>query len=80
MDGLGEDIDVAFILTTNRADLLEPALAARPGRIDQAVEVPLPDRAARRRLLEIYRGTLPLEVADLDAVVERTEGVTACRS
>ena len=43
MDGLDEDHDVLFVLTTNRADLLEPALAARPGRIDQAVELPLPN-------------------------------------
>jgi len=45
MDGLTEDADIIFLLTTNRADLLEPALAARPGRIDQAVEIPLPDAA-----------------------------------
>ena len=32
-----QDADVIFVLTTNRADLLEPALAARPGRVDQAV-------------------------------------------
>jgi ATP-dependent 26S proteasome regulatory subunit len=31
MDGLGQDLDVTFLLTTNRADLLEPALAERPG-------------------------------------------------
>ena len=31
MDGIGEDADVIFVLTTNRADLLEPALAARRG-------------------------------------------------
>ena len=37
MDGLAEDADVVFLLTTNRADLLEPALASRPGRVDQAV-------------------------------------------
>lgn len=43
IDGLGEDADVAFLLTTNRADLLEPGLAQRPGRVDQAVELPLPD-------------------------------------
>ena len=43
MDGLAEDADVAFLLTTNRADLLEPALMQRPGRVDLAVEVPLPD-------------------------------------
>ena len=54
MDGLDEDHDVLFVLTTNRADLLEPALATRPGRIDQAVELPLPDADGRRRLLELY--------------------------
>jgi ATP-dependent 26S proteasome regulatory subunit len=40
MDGLSGDVDVLFVLTTNRPDLLEPALAARPGRVDQAVELP----------------------------------------
>ena len=60
MDGLDEDHDVLFVLTTNRADLLEPALAARPGRIDQAVELPLPDADGRRRLLELYGEGLEL--------------------
>ena len=52
MDGLEEDADVVFILfTTNRADLLEPALASRPGRVDQAFEIPAPDAKCRARLL-----------------------------
>jgi len=54
MDGLDEDHDVMFVLTTNRADLLEPALAARPGRVDEAVELPLPDAEGRRRLITFY--------------------------
>ena len=77
MDGLAEDADVVFVLTTNRADLLEPALAARPGRVDQAVELRLPDAAARRRLFELYRGGLTVDTSGLDDVLERTEGVTA---
>ena len=77
MDGLGEDIDVTFVLTTNRVDVLEPALAARPGRIDHAVEIPLPDAEGRRRLLALYRGTLDLDLAEPERVIERTEGVTA---
>ncbi|HEX7992369.1 MAG TPA: AAA family ATPase, partial [Streptosporangiaceae bacterium] len=40
MDGLAADNDVTFLLTTNRADLLEEALAARPGRVDHAAELP----------------------------------------
>jgi hypothetical protein len=77
MDGLAADADVTFLLTTNRADLLEPALAERPGRVDHAVALPLPDAAARGRLLRLYRGNLELDLADLETVIERTDGVTA---
>jgi cell division protease FtsH len=79
MDGAAADADLLFLLTTNRADLLEPALAARPGRVDVAVEIPLPDDDGRRRLLEVYtRGLeLALDEAELAALVQRTEGVTA---
>jgi len=77
MDGLGEDLDITFLLTTNRADLLEPALAQRPGRVDHAALLPVPDAGARLRLLQLYQGTLVLDLADPDAVIGRTEGVTA---
>jgi cell division protease FtsH len=77
MDGLDGDADVTFVLTTNRVDVLEPALAMRPGRVDHAVEVPIPDADGRRRLLALYRGGLDLDLDDADEVVERTAGVTA---
>lgn len=77
MDGIGEDADVLFVLTTNRADILEPALAQRPGRIDLAVELGLPGREERRRLLELYGRGLDLRLDDPEVVVARTEGVTA---
>ncbi len=77
MEGLNSADDVTFLLTTNRADLLEPALAARPGRVDLAAELPLPDTAARRKLLRLYQGNLIFDGVDIDDVVARTEGVTA---
>jgi ATPase family associated with various cellular activities (AAA) len=77
MDGLGSVADVTFLLTTNRADLLEPALAARPGRVDLAAELPLPDAEARRRLVRLYQGNLVLDLAGEESIIERTEGVTA---
>ena len=77
MDGLEEDADITFVLTTNRPDLLEPALAARPGRIDEAVEIDLPDAMSRERLIRLYGEGLDLRIADMDAVVARTEGVSA---
>jgi hypothetical protein len=77
MDGLGQDMDVTFLLTTNRADLLEEALAARPGRVDHAVQLPVPDADARSRLIQLYQGNLELDLIDPQTVVARTEGVTA---
>lgn len=76
MDGLADDADILFVLTTNRPDLLEPALPARPGRIDQAVEVPLPDANCRRRLFELYSRGLKV-TAPIDPYVERTAGASA---
>ncbi|MBV9605376.1 MAG: ATP-binding protein [Solirubrobacterales bacterium] len=79
MDGAAADADLLFVLTTNRADLLEPALAARPGRVDVAIEIALPDAEGRERLLALYGRSLPLQLSEAETreVVERTEGVTA---
>ncbi|WP_136518101.1 AAA family ATPase [Cellulomonas telluris] len=77
LDGLAPDADVTFLLTTNRADVLEPALAQRPGRIDLAVEVPLPDDAGRRRLFALYAQGLPFSDDALDAAADATAGMTA---
>ena len=79
MDGAATDSDLLFLLTTNRADILEPALAARPGRVDVAIEIGLPDADARRRLFELYSRGVPLNIDDdeTDQVIERTAGVTA---
>jgi cell division protease FtsH len=79
MDGAAPDADLLFVLTTNRSDLLEPALAARPGRVDVAVEIDLPDAEARRRLFTLYARSVPTELteSDIDGIVERCAGVTA---
>jgi hypothetical protein len=77
MDGLADDVDVLFLLTTNRPDLLEPALASRPGRVDQAIEIPLPDAACRSRLFELYGRGLTMRLAREARFIEATEGASA---
>jgi hypothetical protein len=76
LDGLDGDADVTFILTTNRVDILEPALAERPGRVDLAVEIPLPDTDARRRLFAHYAHGLGLSPAAITAAADRATGTT----
>jgi ATPase family associated with various cellular activities (AAA) len=79
MDGAAPDADLLFVLTTNRADLLEPALAARPGRVDVAIEIDLPDEEGRERLLSLYARSVPLHLSEPERrhIIERMEGVTA---
>ncbi|KWV53941.1 cell division protein FtsH [Bradyrhizobium macuxiense] len=77
MDGLKQDSDILFVLTTNRPEELESALAGRPGRVDQAIEVPLPDETGRGKLVQLYGKGLPLEQPVIDEAVRRTDGVSA---
>jgi AAA+ superfamily predicted ATPase len=77
MDGLREDADVLFILTTNRPDQIEPALISRPGRIDQAIEFPLPDEEGRAKLTKLYARGLEISQELMDSIVSRTKGVSA---
>ena len=81
MDGLAADADITFILTTNRADLLERALVERPGRVDLAVEIAKPDHEGRERLFRLYAADLlaagQLSESAVHTAAARTEGVTA---
>jgi len=76
MDGLGPKADVIFLLTTNRPRILETALAARPGRVDQAIYFPLPDRACRRRLFEHFAHGLDLTRVNWEPLLDRTDGAS----
>lgn len=77
MDGLRADADILFVLTTNRPEVLEEALAARPGRIDQAIEFPIPDADGRARLVRLYAQRVSVPADVVERVVERTAGVSA---
>jgi len=76
MEGLAEDEDLLFLLTTNRPDVIEPALAARPGRIDLALEIPLPSEDGRRRLFGLYGDGIDIDPASEHDLVERSGGVS----
>jgi len=70
MDGFSSEARILFVMTTNRPETLEPALAGRPGRVDQSIEIGLPEDAERRRLIRHFAGVLRLGddvVADVSA-------------
>ncbi|HEY7657935.1 MAG TPA: ATP-binding protein [Burkholderiales bacterium] len=73
MDGIAPEARLLFVLTTNRPEVLEPALAARPGRVDQAIEVGLPGEAERTLLVQRYAGRVRVS-KDLAAETARRVG------
>ncbi|ACZ38393.1 MAG: ATP-dependent zinc metalloprotease FtsH [Sphaerobacter thermophilus] len=76
MDGFEERTTVVVVAATNRVDILDPALL-RPGRFDRKVVVDLPDRKARRAILEVHARGKPLaENVNLDELAARTTGMT----
>jgi cell division protease FtsH len=77
MDGIQTDAAIIFILTTNRASALEEALASRPGRIDQAIEFPLPDATSRAKLVQLYSCGVRVDEGVVRYIVGKTDNVSA---
>ena len=59
MDGFASNSGVIVIAATNRPDVLDRALL-RPGRFDRRIEISLPDRYARYKILSVHARTKPL--------------------
>jgi transitional endoplasmic reticulum ATPase len=76
LDGLEDLKGVVVIGATNRPDIIDEALL-RPGRFDRILEVPPPDKDARKQIFHIHTKKKPLESdVNLDKLVEMTEGMT----
>jgi transitional endoplasmic reticulum ATPase len=76
LDGLEDLKGVVVIAATNRPDIIDEALL-RPGRFDRILEVPPPDRDARKQIFQIHTKKKPLDSdVKLDKLVEMTDGMT----
>ncbi len=74
MDGFVKS-SIIVLAATNRPDVLDSALL-RPGRFDQQITVPAPDRRGRARILELYLRRRNVEEVDTEALSRRTAGFT----
>lgn len=59
MDGFESNEGVILIASTNRPDVLDPALL-RPGRFDRQVVVPMPDIRGRKEIINVYIKKIPI--------------------
>jgi len=70
------DWHVLFMGSTNRPDVLDPALL-RPGRFDQIIKVDRPDRVGRKAIIQGYLSKINHDKSiDVDAIVADTPRAT----
>ncbi|MEM1508701.1 MAG: CDC48 family AAA ATPase, partial [Thermofilaceae archaeon] len=76
MDGLKGRGQVIVIGATNRPNAVDPALR-RPGRFDREIAFPVPDKRARKEILQVHTRNMPLaEDVRLEELSEITHGFT----
>lgn len=74
MDGLESRGNLVVVGITNIPNTLDPALR-RPGRFDREISIPIPDKNARKEILEIHTRGMPLaENVNLDKLAEISHG------
>ena len=74
MDGFQPEEAVVVLAATNRPDVLDPALL-RPGRFDRKIVLELPQKKARREILDVHTRSTPLgNGVDLDKIAAITVG------
>jgi transitional endoplasmic reticulum ATPase len=76
MDGAGVKKNLFFIGATNRPDILDEALI-RPGRLDQLIYIPLPDKGARKNIFKAVLRKSPIAPnVSFDFMSELTQDFT----
>ena len=77
LDRLSDTPNLVVLAATNRRERIDGALL-RSGRLEQSIEVPNPDRATRKAVLDVHTRTMQLaDDVDLDAVAASTEGASS---
>ncbi|MDV3293813.1 MAG: CDC48 family AAA ATPase [Nitrososphaerales archaeon] len=74
LDGIQSLNGVVVLAATNRIDIVDTALL-RAGRFDKLIQIPLPDKDARREILKIHlKGVPAAKDVDVERLVDMTEG------
>jgi transitional endoplasmic reticulum ATPase len=76
-DGIEELKGVLVLGATNRPDMLDPAVL-RPGRFDEIIEIPLPEKTDREAIFKVHLCGKPVEAAvDQEELSARTGGFSS---
>jgi SpoVK/Ycf46/Vps4 family AAA+-type ATPase len=79
MDGLESNNGVIVVATTNDLASIEPAIKDRPSRFDAVLEIGLPNKDARRQIIQRQLETLKVDAGGLELMATATEGLTGAQ-
>ena len=75
-DGFDPLGNVKIMAATNRPELLDSALL-RPGRFDRILEVPMPEKDARKMIFDIHTKYMPMDAdVDIELLSKKTENAS----
>ncbi len=72
LDGMDVTKGIILVGTTNKPELIDPALL-RPGRFDKVIYVPPPDYRERTAILNIHLSGKPVLDVDMEEIAKRSE-------
>ena len=82
LDGMENMHGVVVLAATNRADMIDTALL-RPGRFDKIIQIPMPDKESRKKILEINVKEIPAVVdpqspdcVNIEKIAEMADGMS----
>ena len=82
LDGMENMHGVVVLAATNRADMIDTALL-RPGRFDKIIQIPMPDKESRKKILEINVKEIPADVdpqspdcVNIEKIAEMADGMS----
>ncbi len=71
MSGFADDSGILVLAATNRVDTLDNALL-RPGRFDRQIEIMLPDKNARKDIIQLYLSKMDAKEVNIDELADMT--------
>jgi len=79
MDGMDSNNGVLVLATTNHTENIDPAISDRPGRFDRIIEVPLPDNAQRKKIIQNLMRNMPSKITGkkvIDGIASKSSGLS----
>jgi SpoVK/Ycf46/Vps4 family AAA+-type ATPase len=76
LDGMNDDDELMFLMTTNEIDKVEKAIKDRPGRVNQCLNLGYPSQEERVKFLELFLQGYDTSALDFPMLAKKIDRVS----